>query len=130
RSSTAGWRHAAPRTPAKTMRIGYLDGASGASGDMLLGALLGAGWAEAAVRRLIAEIGISARIAVVNAHRQGVPAVRVEVEEDDPPHSRTYPALACLLAESRIDEPLRRDAGAALRRLASVEAEAHAMPIE
>ncbi len=112
------------------MRIGYLDCAMGASGDMLLGALLGAGWAESAFRRLITELAVPVRVAVVDASRQGVPAVRVEVEEENPPHSRTYPPLARLLAESRIDEELRRDAAAALHRLASVEAGAHAMPIE
>ena len=112
------------------MRIGYLDCAMGASGDMLLGALLGAGWAEAALRRLITELAVPVRIAVVNATRQGVPAVRVEVEEENPPHSRTYPLLARLLAESPIDEGLRQDAAAALHRLACVEAAAHATPLE
>ena len=71
------------------MRIGYLDCAMGASGDMLLAALLGAGWAESALRRLIAQLAVPVRIAVVQASRQGVPAVRVEVEEENPPHSRT-----------------------------------------
>jgi uncharacterized protein (TIGR00299 family) protein len=102
----------------------------GASGDMLLGALLGAGWAEPALRHLISELGVPVRLAVLGASRRGVPAVRVEIEEEDPPHSRTYPMLARLLAESRIDEGLRRDAAAALHRLGSVEAKAHSMPIE
>jgi uncharacterized protein (TIGR00299 family) protein len=102
----------------------------GASGDMLLGALLGAGWAEPALRHLISELGVPVRLAVVGASRQGVPSVRVEVEEEEPPHSRSYPVLARMLAESGIDEGLRRDAAAVLHRLGSVEATAHAMPIE
>ena len=119
-----------PWPRAKAMRIGYLDCAMGASGDMLLGALLGAGWAEPALRHVISELGVPVRLAVVDASRRGVPAVRVEIEEEDQPHSRTYPVLARMLAESRIDEGLRRDAAAVLHRLGSVEATAHAMPIE
>src|SRR2546429_1729982 len=87
------------RRSATTMRIGYLDCASGASGDMLLGALLGAGWTEAALRDLVGRLGVPVRIAVGRVHRQSVPAVRVEVQETEPPHSRRYPVLARVLAE-------------------------------
>ena len=111
------------------MRIGYLDCASGASGDMLLGALLGAGWSEVTLRDLVAGLGVPVRLEVSRVHRQGVPAVRVEVLEDEPPPSRLYPALARLLADARIDAGLRRDAAGMLERLAAVEAEVHAVPI-
>ncbi len=112
------------------MRIGYLELGSGASGDMLLAALLGAGWAEEALREVVTRLGVPVRVAVRRVHRRGVPAVRVEVVEDAPPHSRFYPALARVLAESRIDEPLRRDAMAVLERLAGAEAEVHGTSIE
>ncbi|HKV45627.1 MAG TPA: nickel pincer cofactor biosynthesis protein LarC [bacterium] len=111
------------------MRIGYLDCASGASGDMLLGALLGAGWTEAALRDVVADLGVSVRIAVSRVDRRGVPAARVEVLEDEPPRSRPYPVLARLLADSRIDRALRHDAARVLERLAAVEAGVHATPI-
>jgi uncharacterized protein (TIGR00299 family) protein len=113
-----------------SMRIGYLDCSSGASGDMLLAALLGAGWTEAALRDIVAGLGLPVRIAVSRVWRQGVAAVRVEVVEEASPPARRYPALARVLTESRIDEPLRRDAAAVFERLAAVEAEVHGTPIE
>ncbi|HEX4835593.1 MAG TPA: nickel pincer cofactor biosynthesis protein LarC [bacterium] len=112
------------------MRIGYLDCASGASGDMLLGALLGAGWSEAALRDVVEALRVPVRIRVSRADRQGVPAVRVEVEEEVSPESRTYSRLTDLLAESAIEAPVREAAAAVLRRLAGVEAEIHGVPLD
>ncbi len=112
------------------MRVGYLDCASGASGDMLLGALLGAGWTEEALRNVVASLAVPVRIRVSRVDRGGVPALHVEVQEEDPPAARPYPRLAEILAESGIDEPVRSEAAALLRRMAEVEAEVHAVPIE
>ncbi len=114
----------------RPMRIGYLDCASGASGDMLLGALLDAGWPEARLREVASGLGVPVRIHTSRAERRGVPALRVEVQEEDPPSARPYPRLAEILAGSRIEEPVRSAAAALLRRLAEVEAEVHTAPIE
>ena len=97
---------------------------------MLLAALLGAGWTEAGLRDVVERLGVPVRLAISGVHRRGVPATRVEVLEDDPPHSRPYPQLGRLLAESRIEEPLRRSAMAVFARLAATEAKVHATPIE
>ncbi len=112
------------------MRVGYLDCGSGASGDMLLAALLGAGWPEPALHDLVARLGVPVRIVVGRVDRRGVPATRVEIVEENPPHSRPYPVLARLLADSQLDDSLRRSAAAVFERLAAVEATAHARPIE
>jgi pyridinium-3,5-bisthiocarboxylic acid mononucleotide nickel chelatase len=112
------------------MRIGYLDCGSGASGDMLLAALLGAGWPESGLQDVVAGLGVRVRLAISRVHRRGVPATRVEVLEDDPPQSRPYPPLGRLLAESRIEESLRRSATAVFARLAAVEAQVHGTPVE
>ncbi|HET9001109.1 MAG TPA: nickel pincer cofactor biosynthesis protein LarC [bacterium] len=112
------------------MRIGYLDCGSGASGDMLLAALLSAGWTESGLRDVVSELGVPVRITVSRVHRRGVPATRVDVQEGDPPNSRPYPALGRMLAASRIEEPLRRSALAVFARLAAVEAKVHTTPIE
>ncbi|HLJ62123.1 MAG TPA: nickel pincer cofactor biosynthesis protein LarC [bacterium] len=112
------------------MRIGYLDCASGASGDMLLGALLGAGWPEAALQEVVSALGVPVRVTVSRTERRGVPAMRVEVAEDDPPHARAYPRLQELLAGSRVEVSVRARAGAVLRRLAEVESQVHGVPLE
>ena len=112
------------------MRIGYFDCGSGASGDMLLGALLGAGWPEAALHEVIEGLGVPVRVHVTQSERRGVPALRVEVLEDDPPHARPYPRLAETLASSRIPARVREAAAVVLRRLAEVESQVHRVEIE
>jgi pyridinium-3,5-bisthiocarboxylic acid mononucleotide nickel chelatase len=112
------------------MRIGYLDCQSGASGDMLLGALLDAGWEEAAFRNIIDALRVPVHVRVSRAHRRGVPAVRVEVEEAESPESRPFSRLAQILTESTIDPPVRDAAAVVLRRLAGAEGEIHDVPIE
>ena len=112
------------------MRIGYLDCASGASGDMLLGALLGAGWPEAALREIVAALGVPVDVHVTRSERRGVPALRVVLVEHDPPHARPYPQLMEVLAASRIPAPVQTRGAAVLRRLAEVESQVHGVPIE
>jgi uncharacterized protein (TIGR00299 family) protein len=97
---------------------------------MLLGALLGAGWPERALHDVIARLGVPVRIRVDRVDRRGVPALHVEVVEEAPPHSRPYPVLAGLLADSGLDDSLRRSAASVFERLAAVEATVHSRPIE
>lgn len=112
------------------MRVGYLDCPSGASGDMLLGALIGAGWSEAALRRVVADLGVPVRLAITRVDRRGVPALRVEITEDDPAHERLYPELAAVVDRSRVAAPVRRRAARVLDRLAEVESDVHGVPVE
>ncbi|HKX17195.1 MAG TPA: nickel pincer cofactor biosynthesis protein LarC, partial [bacterium] len=112
------------------MRVGYLDCPSGASGDMLLGALIGAGWSEAALRRVVADLGVPVRLAITRADRRGVPALRVEVTEDDPAHERLYPELTAIVDRSRVAAPVRKRAARVLDRLAEVESAVHGVPVE
>lgn len=112
------------------MRLGYLDCPSGASGDMLLGALVGAGWPEAALRQVVADLSVPVRVTVGRTERRGVPALRVEVVEDDPAHERLYPQLAAILDGCRVAPAVRARAAAVLRRLAEVESQVHGVPVD
>src|SRR5579884_4242917 len=85
------------------MRTGYLECGSGASGDMLLGALLGAGWPEESLRDVAAVLGVDVRIRVEPTSRRGVPALR---------------------------EDVKARARAVLRRMAEVESELHGVPVD
>ncbi len=97
---------------------------------MLLAAMLGAGWTEAALRGVAADLGVPVEIRVTSVTRRGVPALHVDVREADPPADRPYPQLADILAGSRIEEPVRSEAAALLRRLAEVESAIHNVPID
>src|SRR5579859_5383391 len=112
------------------MRLGYLDCGSGASGDMLLGALVGAGWPEAALRQVVADLGVPVRLSVTPGVRRGVPALRVEVIEGNPADERLYPQLAAILDGCRVAAPVRARAAGVLRRLAEVESQVHGVPVE
>jgi pyridinium-3,5-bisthiocarboxylic acid mononucleotide nickel chelatase len=112
------------------MRLGYLDCPSGASGDMLLGALVGAGWPEAALRQVVEDLAVPVRLMVTRAARRGVPALRVEVTEDDPAHERLYPELAGILHGCRVAQPVLARAAHVLRHLAEVESDVHGVPID
>jgi len=97
---------------------------------MLLGALLGAGWPEDALREVVVNLGVPVQVRVTRSERRGVPALRVELVEQDPPHARPYPRLMETLAASRVPAPVRDGGAAVLRRLAEVESEVHGVPIE
>jgi uncharacterized protein (TIGR00299 family) protein len=112
------------------MRIAYLDCSSGASGNMLLAALLGAGWSQAALHRVAVDLGIPMAIHTTSVNRRGVPALHVDIRDEQPMADRPYPRLAELLAGSRIEEPVRSEAAAILRRIAEVESVIHGVPID
>lgn len=112
------------------MRVGYLECQSGASGDMLLGALVDAGWPEDDLRQVVSALGVPVVVQVERVRRRGVPALRVEVRDEDPGSDRTYPELARIVARSPVDPAIRSRAEAVLRRLAEAEAEVHGVAVD
>ena len=74
------------------MSIIYVDAFSGASGDMLLGALLDAGLPEAGLRECLARLPLEEyRIDVRREKRLGIMATRAEVIVADADHARDRP---------------------------------------
>jgi len=61
------------------MRIAYLDCFSGISGDMFLGALIGAGVHERVLAETVEALGIGARLEVSRVTRNGIGGVKVDV---------------------------------------------------
>ncbi|MGZ4501306.1 MAG: nickel pincer cofactor biosynthesis protein LarC [Nocardioidaceae bacterium] len=106
--------------------IGWVDASSGASGDMLLGALVAAGVPLSvlgdAVAAVAPEHGALAPEAVT---RNGFAATRCHVEVADSVTHRTWKDVAGLLAAADLDEPVRARAHATFERLATAEATVH-----
>jgi uncharacterized protein (TIGR00299 family) protein len=109
-----------------TQVIGWLDASSGASGDMLLGALVGAG---VPVDVLAAAVGAVAPehvdLTVETVDRGGFAATRCHVEVADSSTHRTWREVADLLRDAALDERVRSRAHATFERLATAEATVH-----
>jgi uncharacterized protein (TIGR00299 family) protein len=61
------------------MRIAYLDGFSGISGDMFLGALVDAGVPFELLQQTVAALGIGTSLEISRVDRNGISAVKIDV---------------------------------------------------
>jgi pyridinium-3,5-bisthiocarboxylic acid mononucleotide nickel chelatase len=118
--------HAYDQPEGSNGRIGWLDCAAGASGDMFLGALVDAGvpleLLQQAVNALPTE-PIELRTRTVERHSIGASAVNV-ITPPDPVH-RTWREIRRILDAAELDEPVRALAQDAFARLARAEAKVH-----
>jgi uncharacterized protein (TIGR00299 family) protein len=111
--------------------IGWLDASSGASGDMLLGALVGAGVPvevlSEAVRAVAPE---DVSLSVETVTRNGFAATRCHVSVADSVTHRTWRDVAALLDAADLPDGVRRRAAAAFGRLAAAEGAVHGVSAE
>lgn len=106
--------------------IGWLDCAAGASGDMLLGALVDAGVPADTLRAAIAAIGVEAiELDVSTVERHGIGATKVDVRAPAGAHHRTWVDVRALVEAADLPEAPRRTALDAFARLARAEATVH-----
>jgi uncharacterized protein (TIGR00299 family) protein len=111
--------------------IAYFDLIGGASGDMLLGALLDAGLPEAALRADLAKLNLPEfELQVRRVAKNGFSALKVDVHVHHDQHARHLPEICELIERSDLPEPLRRQANAIFLRLGEVEAGIHGQPLE
>lgn len=126
-------------TPPTTL---YLDPSFGASGDMLLGTLVGLGVDLEAVCAVLVELGLDDwSITQSTLLRAGLSATRVEVtvppaahDHDQERHrsqpTRRWSAIDHLIATASLPDRVREGARATFRRLGEIEADAHGVSIE
>ena len=104
----------------------WVDASSGASGDMLLGALLGAGVPVVTLQQAVDALApdpVELRVEPVS--RNGFAATRCHVEVADSVHHRTWRDIQALLLAADLDVPVRDLAVRTFERLAVAEATAH-----
>ena len=106
--------------------IGWVDASSGASGDMLLGALVGAGVPVGVVAEAVEKVAPE-HVAIVPEHvtRNGFAATRCHVEVADSVTHRTWADVRTLLAGAGLHEDVRVRAHDTFDRLAVAEAAVH-----
>jgi uncharacterized protein (TIGR00299 family) protein len=107
-------------------RVAWIDASSGASGDMLLGALVGAGvpvgvMLEAVDKVAPGQVGLE----VSEVRRAGFTATRCHVELADTAEQRTWRAVETLLNGAGLHEDVRSLAHDVFSRLAEAEGRVH-----
>ena len=108
------------------MNTAYIQSVGGASGDMLLGALLDAGLPPDAVRAAVAALGISGvRIESVVATRCEVRGSRALVDVSAAPRYTPSEMLDAVAGAADLSEQTRTRAAAVLNALFAAEARVH-----
>ncbi|MEL6890611.1 MAG: LarC family nickel insertion protein [Actinomycetota bacterium] len=119
--------------------IAWIDGSAGASGDMLLGALVGAGVPLEALRDPIHDLAIGLTLTQRTVERGGLAATKVDVvtaagepadatPADHGHHHRGLSEIVGML--DRLDAPIRDRAVSVFERLARAEAAVHGVTVE
>ncbi|HVF49339.1 MAG TPA: nickel pincer cofactor biosynthesis protein LarC [Pyrinomonadaceae bacterium] len=113
------------------MRILYFDCFAGASGDMVLGALVGAG---ADARTLVERLALldveGFEVGFEQVDRAGIGATRAHVRTRDEHHHRHLQDILRIIAASRLSETVKRRATGIFVRLAEAEARVHQVAVE
>jgi hypothetical protein len=112
-------------------RIAVFDPFSGASGDMILGALVDAGVPLTSIQDAVTRLGIEGvRVTSQPASSGAIRGTRVLVEPVGDQPSRDWQAVRLMFEQSSLTPPVRDAALAVFATLAAAEAEAHGEPIE
>lgn len=113
------------------MRTLYFDCFAGASGDMILGALVGAGLDAAHLCEQLSLLGLEGYEVEFGAvDRSGISAVKARVSV---PHEHAHRHLSDILKiidESRLSDRVKERASKIFTRLAEAEARVHNLPVE
>ena len=111
------------------MRIAYFHSIGGASGDMMLGALVDAGVSVEALKGELAKLSISGfQISARQDRRAGLLGTRVLVEtevEPDASQPRSVSEFIATIGKSTLDEAVKKQATQVLKRLGEAEKRAH-----
>jgi uncharacterized protein (TIGR00299 family) protein len=108
------------------MKYAYLDGSSGLSGDMILGALLDLGVETSLFKEKMASLRLPVEIKVRRVRRGAFVALKVDVQiRADKQVERTLAAVERVISRSRLSEAVRDRATAIFRKLFEAEAKVH-----
>ena len=114
------------------MRTAYFDCFSGASGDMILGALIDAGLSPQRLREELKRLRIpTVRLKVRKVLKQGISGTQVIVEGRNEKRShRNLKEVLRIIKRSRVETEVKEKSEEIFKRIASVEAKIHQIPME
>jgi uncharacterized protein (TIGR00299 family) protein len=111
--------------------VAWVDASAGASGDMLLGALVGAGADLAVLQAAVDALGTErVRLTAKSVTRAGLAATQVEVAAPASDVRRTWPDVRALISGADLAGPVRDRALDVFARLARAESAAHGIPAD
>ena len=113
------------------MKTLYFDCIAGASGDMILGALVDAGLDLAALKAELGKLPIQGwDIASKKVEKICFAATKVDVIVSAQPHSRPLPVIERVVRDSTLSDGIKTQALIVIRMIAAEEAKIHGMEIE
>jgi len=113
------------------MKIGYFDCFSGASGDMILAALIDAGCDAAALEAGLRELPVSGwKLSIQKVQKKGISATRVRVETEEQKTHRSLGTILDLISRADLPPGVQSRASEIFRRLGETEAKIHDVPVE
>jgi uncharacterized protein (TIGR00299 family) protein len=113
------------------MKVAYFDCPAGASGDMILGALVDAGCPLAALEKALRMLGVSGwRLEAQPVERAGLRGTHLVVRTDPALRFHDLAALLAPVERSELPDTVKARAEAILRRLAEAESRVHQVPVE
>ncbi|MEP6741272.1 MAG: nickel pincer cofactor biosynthesis protein LarC [bacterium] len=113
------------------MKTLYFDCFAGASGDMILGALVAAGVDQQKLKDQLALLGVAGyAIDFETVNRSGISATYARVQTAHEHSHRHVSDILKIIYESRLSEGVKENAAKIFSRLAEAEARVHNEPIE
>jgi len=113
------------------MKTLYFDCFAGASGDMILGALIAAGVDQTAFKQQLALLnvdGYSINFEMVD--RSGISAIYARVQTAEERAHRHLSGILKIIYNSGLSDPVKEQAARIFSRLAEAEARVHNLPVE
>ncbi len=111
------------------MKTLIFDPFSGASGDMILGTLIGLGADREKVCRIIESVA-DVCVSVGRANKQGIEAVDVNIEVEHETHSRHYRELVDIIKKASLPGPVEKDALNVFKIMADAESRVHGQGLD
>ena len=113
------------------MKIAYFDCLAGASGDMILGALLDAGLSDQDLLRGINALDLSGfDLNIQTVYKNGFRATKADILIEDNVTERRLPDIEAIIKDSDLPEEIKTKSIKIFHRLGAVEAEIHGIPLQ
>jgi pyridinium-3,5-bisthiocarboxylic acid mononucleotide nickel chelatase len=113
------------------VKVAYFDCPAGASGDMILGALVDAGCPLAELEKALRMLDVSGwRLEAQPVERAGLRGTHLVVQTDPAAHFHDLAGLLAPIERSDLPETVKTRATRILRRLAEAESRVHRVPVE